>query len=245
MKRHPLLQVTINGNPVDARPARFALTTDRGFPNAVARLLYPSASAAAAPDDTVTVSLSEGDGEQLYFTGAVFYAAPRGEYLDMELVDGYAKLRKTPVNPAYRKERASVILGDTLDAAGITGGKITCPDVTLHRFSTVSIPASECLALLIDALKSYGHTGIRYFFDRENTFRFGTSGDTAKEEGERYVLETGKNILRSGPGWVEILPLPIRHSREITVDGKTLVTYRTSLTVSRERSRLKIWTEAA
>jgi hypothetical protein len=172
--------------------------TDRGFPNTVAQLYYPSTVAAAAPDDRVTVSLSDGGEENLYFTGTVFDARPHGEYFDMALTDDYAKLCKTMVCPAYRKEKAAVILKDTLDAAGITAIKITCPEVTVHRFSTVTIPAGECVSLLIDTLKGYGHTSLRYFFDRDNTFRFGTLEDTAKNEGKPYELESGKNVLRSG-----------------------------------------------
>jgi hypothetical protein len=239
--RHPLLQVTFNGKPAGSRPSRFTLVTDEGFPNVMARISYPAEAGPAAVEDKVAVSLADNGEERLYFTGNVFDSKLHGACRDIGLADGFVKLCRASVTPAYRKETAPVILRDALDAAGIADTKITCPPEELARFSTASIPALECIYLLIDALKGYGHTGLRFFFDKENVFRFGTVKDTAVNEGENYVLETGENILRTGSGWVEILPLPIRHSQKITVDGEPLFTYRTALTVSRDRSRMKLW----
>jgi hypothetical protein len=239
--RHPLLQVAVNGKLIESRPSRFTLITDEGFPNAPARLSYPVEAGVMAPEDNVTVSLANDDGERLYFTGTVFNVKPHGAYRDIGLTDDYVKLCGTTVTPAYRKEKAPVILQDVLDAAGIADTKITCPSEELPWFSTAGIPAARCVSLLIDALRGYGHTDLRFFFDAENVFRFGTPKDTAVNEGENYALETGKNILRTGSGWVEILPLPIRHSQKVTIGGQPLFVYRTDLTVSLSASRLKLW----
>jgi hypothetical protein len=94
---------------------------------------------------------------------------------------------------------------------------------------------------LIQALEEHGQTGLRYFFDADNLFRFGTREDAAVNEGPVFVLESGDNILRRGNGWTEILPLPIRHSQNITVNGRDMITVRTELTVSKNHSRLRVW----
>jgi hypothetical protein len=144
---------------------------------------------------------------------------------------------------AYRKETAKGILQDTLDTADITNTAITCPMVT--RFSTDSISADMCIDLLIRALEPHGVNGLRFFFDAENTFHFGTGTDTGKNEGAVITFVTGKNIVKRGEGWVETLPLPLRHSQTLTIDGLLVETIRTELTVSQRRSRLVAWVKGA
>jgi hypothetical protein len=142
---------------------------------------------------------------------------------------------------AYRKETAKGILQDTLDAAGITDSSITCPAITLARFSTDTITADMCIDLLIRAMEQHGAGDLRFFFDAENIFHFGTSEDTGRNEGIEIALETGKNIIRRGAGFVETLPLPLRHSQSLTIDGIPVETIRTDLSVSQRRSRLVSW----
>jgi hypothetical protein len=239
--QHPVLLVTIDGSPVDRRPSAFRLSTDQGIPSVTARLSYPADVPAGETGDPVTVSLSAGGAESLLFTGEVCGANTRGAERDLFLTDGYRNLCTAFVTPAYRKEKASVILQDALDTSGITDAAATCPDVTLHRFSTERITADRCIRLLIHALGEYGETGLRYFFDAENVFRFGTSADTGTNPGPDITLETGKNIIERGDGRIEILPAPVRHSRTITVDGAVLETVRTELIVSQRNSRLTLW----
>jgi len=102
-----------------------------------------------------------------------------------------------------------------------------------------------CIKLLIKTLEEHGHIGFRFFFDEKNIFRFGTADDTGKNEGTVYEFETGKNILKKSMGKIEVLPLPIRHSREVTIDGVKLKTSRTYLSVSGSHSRLILWLREA
>jgi hypothetical protein len=155
------------------------------------------------------------------------------------------KLCDTAIAAAYRKETAQVILQDTLDAAGIVRTAVTCPAVEIGRFSTEKIPADMHVRHLIKALEEHGHMGLRFFFDAEDVFHFGTAADTGKNEGAVFAFETGKNILKTREGVIEVLPLPIRHSQKVTVDGAELITTRTDLTVAGSRSRLVLWLEAA
>jgi hypothetical protein len=191
--------------------------------------------------DPVTVRLSFADEQHLLFTGEIYSAGVHGAYRNLALTDGYRKLCDTGIIAAYRKETAAVILQDTLDKAGIGNTAITCPAVEMARFSTENIPADRCIKLLIKALEEHGHKGLRFFFDAEDTFRFGTAEDTGKNEGPVFEFETGKNILKKGEGFIEVLPLPIRHSQTVMVDGTELCACRTDLTVSGKRSRLKLW----
>jgi hypothetical protein len=243
--QYPVLRVSIAGAAVDRRPAAFRLMTDRAAPAVIARLSYPADVPDGSAGEDVVVSLAADGTESLLFTGTIYNAQTRGACRDLDLTDGYKQLCDTMVTPAYRKETAKTILQDALDAAGISNAKITCPAVTLDRFSADSITADRCVQLLIHALGQYNETGLRYFFDAENVFRFGRYEDTGKNEGPPAVLESRKTVIRKGDGWVEILPMPVRHSQAVTVDGRALRTIRTELLVSRNTSRLVLWVREA
>jgi hypothetical protein len=243
--QYPVLQVSIGGAPVDKRPAAFRLATDAALPAVMARLSYPSDVPDGNAGEDITISLLAGETESLLFTGKIYNTKVHGAYRDLDLTDGYKLLCGTVVVPAYRKETAKVILQDALDAAGIGDTKITCPAAVLDRFSTDAVTADRCIQLLIHALGEYNETGLKYFFDAENVFRFGRYGDTGKNEGPDIILETGKNIIRTGDGWVEILPLPVRHSQAVSVNGTALKTIRTELLVSQRTSRLVLWVRGA
>ena len=238
---HPVLNISINGAAVEKRPSSFSLITDEGIASVMAVLKFPADSGIGKSGDPVQVHLSFAGQEYLLFTGNVLAAGIHGAYRDLILTDGYSKLFKTPVIAAYRKEIAKAILQDCLDSAGIESTAITCPDIEIARFSTQKITAFLCIKLLIKTLEEHGHEGLRFFFDAENTFRFGTAGDTGKNEGAFYEFETGKNILKKGSGRIEVLPLPIRHSQEVAVDGMKFVASRTDLSVSGSHSRLILW----
>lgn len=243
--QHPVLEITIGGTPVDKRPSAFTLITAQGFPSIFSKLRYPQDAIVGKTHDPVTVTLMVPGEQYLLFTGEIFSTGIHGAIRDLSLTDGYKKLCDTLVISAYRKETAKVILQDILEQAGITKTAITCPSVEMARFSTEKIPADACIALLIKALEEHGHHGLRYFFDEENTFRFGTESDTGKNEGAAYEFETGKNILKKGDGWIEVLPLPIRHSQAITVDGTRMLPFRTDLSVTARSSRLILWVKEA
>jgi hypothetical protein len=242
---HPALNVSINGTAAGARPSSFSLITDQEFHSVVAALRFPADAGTGRTGDPVTVSLSIADEKHLLFTGEVYSAGVYGKYRDLALTDGFKKLCDTSIIAAKRKEKASVILQDTLGKAGIGKTAIACPAVEIGRFSTEKIPADRCIKQLIKALEEHGCKGLRFFFDADNTFRFGTADDTGKNEGAAYEFQTGKNIVRkSEAGWIQILPLPIRHSQEVIVDGTSLVTCRTDLIISGSKSRLLLWLRA-
>jgi hypothetical protein len=245
MLRYPVIEVSIGGNVADNRPAEFRLMTQAGFPSAQSWLLYPADSGAGTAGDDITVSLASGDKSDLYFTGMIYSANIHGQYRKLYLTDGNKKLCDTLFTAAYRKEKAANILEDILGAAGITEKSITCPGVELARFSTPERAARVCIDLLIDALKEHGAEGLTYFFDEKDIFHFGTEADTGRNEGEAFSFETGKDILRSGSGWIEVLPRPIRHSQAIAVNGKPMLAVRTDLTVSRKATRLILWIKEA
>ena len=239
--QHPVLNVTIGGTATKKRPSYFSLLTDQDFHSVVASLRFPADMEVGKTGDPVTVNLSLADEKHILFTGEIYSEETyRGNHV-FGLTDGYKKLTDTQIIAAYRKETASVILQDTLDKAGISKTAIACPTVEIARFSTENIPADRCIEQLIKALEEHGFKGLRFFFDADNTFRFGTADDIGKNEGKVYEFETGKNIFRKAEGHIHVLPLPIRHSQEIRIDGVNLVTYRTDLTVSGSCSRLRLW----
>jgi hypothetical protein len=242
---HPVLNISVNGNTTVKRPSYFRLITDQGLHSVEARLRYPADAEVGKNGDKVSVNLSLNGEKHLLFTGEIFCAGIHGGYLDLALTDSYKKLCDTVIVAGYRKETASVILQDTLDKAGVEKTSITCPGVEIARFSTEKIPADECVIQLIKTLEEYGHKGFRFFFNAEDIFCFGTVEDTGKNEGTVYEFNTAKNILKKGDGWIQVLPLPIRHSQEIKLDGKSLFAWRTDLTVSGTSSRLRIWLKEA
>ena len=238
---HFILDVSIGGSAVEQRPSCFTLITDDGFPSVEARLQYPQNSEIGNPGDQVVVNLSIGNEKHLLFTGEIYKAAICGACRDLILTDGFKKLCDTLIAAAYRKETAKVILQDALDSAEIDKTSVTCPSVEIARFSTEKIPADMIVKLLIKALEEHGHAGLRFFFDAENKFHFGTAGDTGKNEGKAFEFATGENILKKGDGRIDVLPLPIRHSQKVIVDGEGRMPSRTELRLSGQRSRLTIW----
>jgi hypothetical protein len=241
---HPVLAVSVAGAS-GRRPSAFSLITDEAFPSIGAYLRYPPDAEIGKAGDPVTVNLLFNEEKHLLFTGEIYSAGTHGAYRDLALTDGYKKLCDTGVVAAYRKENAKVILQDTLDKAEIGKTSITCPAVEVARFSTENIPADLCIKLLLKTLEEHGHKGLRFFFDAGDTFRFGTADDTGKNEGPVFEFETGKNILKKGDGFIEVLPLPIRHSQTVIIDGTEFVTHRTNLVVSGVRSRLILWIRGA
>jgi len=242
---HPILSVEIGGGSPDRRPSSFSLITDEGFPSVVACLQFPADETKGEAGDPAVVNMAVGDDEYLLFTGEIYSVSVSAKHRIIALTDSYKKLCDTPIVAAYRKEQASVILQDTLDSSGIGETSITCPSALIHRFSTKEIPAEYVIRLLIKALEEHSHMGLRFFFDEKDKFHFGTDADTGKNEGDVFEFETGKNILKKGEGWIEVFPLPIRHTQEVKVDGATLVTRRTHLEVAGKNSRLKLWLREA
>jgi hypothetical protein len=204
--QHHILTVAIGGSMVESRAVSFRLMTQSGSPGVIARLVYPSDTDTGSVDDEVRVSLANDDSMDLYFTGMVYSANTHGAHRELFLTDGYKKLCDNTFVAAYRKEKAAYILNDLLGAAEITDKSLTCPDVELARFSTKRIAVRNGIDLLINALTEHGVEGLTYFFDEKDVFHFGTREDTGKNEGVLYNFETGKHILRSGPGWIEVLP---------------------------------------
>lgn len=245
MLRHPVLEVAVGGTVMDERPAEFRLMTQAGFHSINSWLLYPADSSAGMAGDSVTVSLVSGDKTDFYFSGRIYSANIHGQYRKLHLTDGFQKLCDTVFTAAYRKEKAASILEDILGAAGITEKSVSCPDIEMARFSTPPRTARLCIDLLIDALKEHGAENIAYFFDEKDVFHFGTGADTGRNEGGAYSFETGKDILRAGSGWIEVLPCPIRHTQAVTVNGKPMLAVRTDLTVSRKATRLILWVKEA
>ena len=243
--QHPIIEVRINGNAVEKSASLFNLATQAGFHAVASRLLYPADSDVGTAGYAITVSLIANDEIDLYFTGSVYSANTRNEYRELLLTDDYKKLCGTNFAAAYRKEKAANILEDILSASGISEKSVVCPDVEFARFSTPLVPARKCIDLIIAALWEHGEEGLTYFFDEKNVFHFGTPADTGKNEGRTEHFETGKNILRPGSGWIEILPRPIRHTQEVTVNGKPLITARTDLTISRSSTRMTLFLREA
>ncbi len=234
------VDVTLSGQRVAKRPLSFRLVTDQCLPAAICELEYPSSVAFGKDGEEVAVSLKTPEKTAVLFTGQVYDAKVYGNVRKLSLADGYKKLFDTALSTAYRKESAAVILSDILDAAGITDREITCPDVEISRFSHAEKSAVELIVSLMGTLKTFGFSGLRYFFDAENLFRFGTIDDSAVNSGDPLSLETGRTIIEKRPGRILTFPAAFRHSQSLEVDGTSLVATRTELVLSARRSYLAI-----
>jgi hypothetical protein len=247
--QHPILTVKINGIFIENRPTGFRLSTEGSLHSVIVNLSYPVSSEAGVIGDKVAISFSNRDSEVLLFSGQITDVGMSWAYRELLLSDGYQNICETLVTPAYRKEKASVILQDILDTAGISETAITCPDVELARFSTDEISVERCIEQLVKALEEHGFVNLRWFFDEKNVFHFGTLLDTGKNDGEKFEFESGSTIFRSGIDhygkWIEVFPLSIRHSQKIQINGAEVLTTRTLLHISARYSRLKLWYEDA
>ena len=235
--RHTLA-VEFNGRASEKRAVRFTLLTQKGYSSVMAALYFPFDTKEGKKDDTVKVYLADKEKRDLYFTGTVHHATEIDSYRKLFLTDGYWKLCHTSFTASYRKEKASVIIDDILEAAGISEKSVTVPDIELARFSTQPVRASLVLDMLIDALKAHGAKELCYFFDEKDCFHFGTKKDTGKNTGDTFRFDSKESILSRGADWIEVLPVPIRHSMTVTVDGVSMETIRTELTVTEKASRL-------
>jgi len=238
---HPVLNVKIAGELSKARPSYFGLSTDSSFPDIRSLLEYPAETANCKADDPIEITLTANGESHVLFTGLVYFVSVDRGYCYVTLADGYSNLCCARIKAAYRKENAKVILQDILEKSGITKTAITCPAVELARFSTDTVRAEWGIIQLIKALEEHGHAGLSFFFDETDTFHFGTINDTGKNDGAVYEFETAKNILKKGDGWIEVLPLPIRHSQEIVLDSVQTLVQRTELHISGSTSRLRLY----
>jgi hypothetical protein len=109
-------------------------------------------------------------------------------------------------------------------------------------------PSVQSLVVLdlIAALGEYGYYGLRWFFDENGVFHFGVFDDTGKNGGgEYFAFEKGKNIYEYWSDFtgsaITVEAVPIRHSQEITVDGRPAVTLKSDLLVSARVARLALW----
>ncbi|MBN2536375.1 MAG: hypothetical protein JXB88_26060 [Spirochaetales bacterium] len=238
----PVIRVIINNHVVTDKPHRFILRTDYDLPYVIAELVYPGNISPGNPHDSVVITLIYNTDTYRLFSGYIFKISKQKQKTVLHLSDGFEKLWATVLAVSYRKENARVILNDIIQKAGLTNVQIACPVVEFARFSTLQIPVSEIIRKIIETLKSYGYDyEYRFFFDADNTFRFGTLSDTGINPGERFAFETGVNIIEKGDSRFQTVALPIRHSQEIEVNKKTIIPHRTSLVISRTESRIMIW----
>ena len=235
------LEVELNGQLTDTRACRFNLVTQKGFSSVFATLHFPAGSKDGKKGDSIKVYIADKESKDLYFTGTVYKATEIDNYRKLFLTDGYWKLCHTSFTASYRKEKASSIVSDVLDAAGVSEKSVTVPDVELARFSTKELSAHLVLDILIDALEAHGVKKLCYFFDEKDCFHFGTTKDTGKNSGGTFRFNTKENIFSHGADWFETLPAPIRHSMKVTVDGVSKEVIRTELTVQEKASRLLLY----
>ena len=238
--RH-ILEVELNGKITDTRACQFNLVTQKGFSSVIASLYFPAASKDGKKGDTIKVYIADKERKDLYFTGTVDGVFERSPYRLLSLTDSYSKLCNIMFTASYRKEKASSIINDILDAAGVSEKLVTVPDVELARFSTKTIPAHLVLDILIGALKEHSAKELCYFFDEKNCFHFGTTKDTGKNTGRTFCFNTKETIFSHSADWIETLPSPIRHSMQVTVDGVSREVIRTELTVREKVSRLLLY----
>ena len=235
------LEVELNGQLTATRACRFNLITQKGFHPVIADMYFPVDSKDGKKGDSIKVYIANKERTALYFTGTVDGVFERSPYRLLSLTDSYSKLCNTMFTASYRKEKASSIINDILDAAEVSEKSVTVPDVELARFSTKTIPAHLVLDILIDALEAHGVKKLCYFFDEKNSFHFGTPKDTGKNTGGTFRFNTQENIFSHGADWIETLPSPIRHSMKVTVDGVSKEVIRTELTVQEKASRLLLY----
>jgi hypothetical protein len=241
---HPELLVAIGGTDIEQRPSSFSLTTDEGMAASMARIQFPADTETGKQGEEITIRFALDEKEHLLYTGEIFTAQVYEAYRDLRLVNSMYKLILTNQTLAYRKETAKTILQDIVDAAGIKKSSITCPSVEIARFSTNNIPSHSCIYCLIDTLAEHGHPGLRFYFDSEDIFHFGTIEDTEKNDAV-YEFTTGQNIFRKMDNKIEVLPLPIRQSQTVSVDGEQRIVSRSHLAISGSHSRLTLWLREA
>ena len=241
----PVLQIYINNTIESHKIHKFSISTDVHYPYCTPELELTGEYTGTKQGDVIKITLYLNNKTYTLFTGLIFKITYEYNKTTLHLIDGFLDLCNTRQSLSYRKEKALNILNDILEKAGVAECEITCPDVIFERFVS-SVPANEIIKEIIETLKSYGQDEkYRFFFDTNNVFRFGTLDDTGINPGERFVLKSGVNIITKKGNCITTMPLPIRHSQEIEVDGKSFIPYRTEMIIGSKASRIKIWGQEA
>jgi hypothetical protein len=237
----PVISAKVGGSEVGV--SFFRLLTDRDIPLSLGELRMPGKASTDYADATVAVKFGFRDlATWTAFTGWADRSFFDGRETTLVLRECPKKFTEGEVSLSYRKEAASRILSDILDAGGVSTKKVTVPSVKLDRFAVEKVSPFEAVQKLIGAIGSYEDASkIRYFFDEAGAFRFGTPDDTGKNEGEAVEFDEGAGIIAQGDGVVEVPPAPLRHSQAFTLKGSSVTSFRTRLTASPARSRLEVW----
>jgi hypothetical protein len=99
------------------------------------------------------------------------------------------------------------------------------------------IHAVNLLALTIE---SYGDFGsLEFYFDENNTFRFGKKDEIMKS-GIIYQFQEDTDIHEYLIDGIKTFALPIRHSQTIEINDKVYITRRTILHVEAKNSYTEI-----
>lgn len=237
----PIIAATLGG--ASAGISFFRLFTDRDIPLSLCELRLPGKASKDYAGSTAVVKLGyRGMSTWTAFTGWADRSFFDGRETTLVLRECPTKFTEASVSLSYRKEAASRILSDILDAGEVKTRKLTVPGVTLDRFAVEKASPFEAVQKLIGALGSYDDASeLRFFFDGAGAFRFGTQGDTGKNEGEAVEFDRGAGIIKEGDGVVEVPPAPLRHSQAFKLKGASKSSFRTRLIASPARSRLEVW----
>lgn len=165
---------------------RCALGVDLPAGRGVIDLALPSADAAPALGDSVTVKLDGGDGLETVLTGEVATVSWTELGIRVEVADALSKLARLEVAQAYQDKTAGEIVGDVLSQAQIQRGTVDdgprFPSYVLHR-------GPRALAHLRRLAE---RTGRHLFTDGKGHVHF-----TAPRQGAAdHTFAMGRDVLR-------------------------------------------------
>ena len=201
------LEVELNGQLTDTRACRFNLVTQKGFSSVFATLHFPAGSKDGKKGDTIKVYIADKESKDLYFTGTVYKATEIDNYRKLFLTDGYWKLCHTSFTASYRKEKASSIVSDVLDAAGVSEKSVTIPDVELARFSTKELSAHLVLDILLDALEEHGTKILPISSMKRTAFILGRQKTPERTQGKHSASIQKKRFFHIAPIGLKRFPL--------------------------------------
>lgn len=189
--------------------------------------------------DNVTVKLCDTLNEWTIFTGWVdhFYI---DNYLIVFCKNANSFALSKQICESYTHEKIKNIVLDLLNIINITSYKVTLPDITLDFVAYGTF--CKILNELIEALYLYGvENEIHYFFDHNNTFRFGTINDVAIHDYSKIFNLDNTFIFHNLENGIQTIPLPIKHSQKVIYHNQEIFTTRTNLVVYPKYSYMEVY----
>lgn len=219
----------------------YKLNTNNLSPISLSKLSLTKENSNLKIDNEIELSLLYNcTNEYKIYKGFINYIDIITDGIVYNLKEGNRKFYNSSFGESYRNEKAKYILQDILDFSKISKTEIECPDVEIERILFNNICPIFAIEQLIKTIYCYSREKVlKFFFDKDNVFRFGSIDDKAVNKNDLFDIKTGNITKRYLSNTILTLPLPVRHSQKVKVEDKEVNVLATAMNISPTNSYLE------